>query len=85
MEPPKPDSPESEPEPEYQPVPIKIKPMPRPMSPPPLVDEEKISSRRIVMSEEEISQNSLSGFADVVSQPEEAKLMGFTSLRLGEI
>ncbi|GFY67867.1 RNA-binding protein 25 [Trichonephila inaurata madagascariensis] len=84
MEPPKPESPESEPEPEIHHSPVKIRTVNKPISSPLPIEEkiERISSKRVV-SEEEISQNSFSGFSDVITQPEEVKLMGFTSLRLG--
>ncbi|XP_015923436.1 RNA-binding protein 25 isoform X4 [Parasteatoda tepidariorum] len=88
MDPPKPETPESEPEQEIiQPSPIKMRPVPKVISSPPEEIEEKIPMKRLererVMVEEEISQNSFSGFSDVIAQPEEPKLMGFTSLRLG--
>lgn len=85
MEPPKPESPESEPEMEIQPSPLKMRPITKlPSSPPEEMEDKMISqkSQRTII-EDEISQNSFSGFSDVITQPEETKLMGFTSLRLG--
>ncbi|XP_055943656.1 RNA-binding protein 25-like isoform X2 [Argiope bruennichi] len=84
LEPPKPESPESEPEPEIQPSPVKMRSIPKTISSPISIEEkfERLSSKRPI-PEEEISQNSFSGFSDVIAQPEETKLMGFTSLRLG--
>ncbi|KAF8778396.1 RNA-binding protein 25 like protein [Argiope bruennichi] len=84
LEPPKPESPESEPEPEIQPSPVKMRSIPKTISSPISIEEkfERLSSKRPI-PEEEISQNSFSGFSDVITQPEETKLMGFTSLRLG--
>ncbi|GIY06696.1 hypothetical protein CDAR_578031 [Caerostris darwini] len=84
MEPPKPESPESEPEPEIHPSPIKLRTLPKLISSPVPINE-KLERLQLKHSlpEDEISQNSFSGFSDVTAQPEERKLMGFTSLRLG--
>lgn len=80
VEPPRPETPESEPESEHeQPPPVKMRPISKAASP--SEEKEERNSKRPI-PEDEVSQNSFSGFSDVTQQ-EEVKLMGFTSLRLG--
>jgi len=79
MEPPKPESPETDPESDHEPSPMKM----RPISKASLGEEKEERTAKRPILEDEISQNSFSGFSDVVTQQEEVKLMGFTSLRLG--
>ncbi|XP_054719030.1 RNA-binding protein 25-like [Uloborus diversus] len=83
VEQPRIESPESEPEPEVQPSPIKMKPITKTISSPPEEKEERLVQKRTIV-EDDISQNSFSGFSDVIAQPEEVKLMGFASIRLGK-
>ncbi|XP_035228240.1 RNA-binding protein 25-like isoform X2 [Stegodyphus dumicola] len=82
MEPPKPETPESDQEPEIQPSPVKMRPISKAALSPVEEKEDRVISKRPVL-EDDVSQNSFSGFSDVITQQEEVKLMGFTSLRLG--